>query len=114
MLLLTIIQKHCPKVPTKEINIPGRTALGVQRHFEALRKSHPLDSSGNVTGFGGPVAKSVNEANSDEEPAVDDRKRKAGVAKKGTAKKVKKEAVKPAAGTYEEDVKAFDEQEISI
>jgi hypothetical protein len=102
-LLLTIILRNYPKAPTKDIEIPGRTALGVQRRFEALRKAHPLDDSGNLLPSGGNltssskgVAKAIDDED-DQEPAtpVVEKKRKTGAGKKGMAKKVKKEAVKP-------------------
>jgi len=119
-LLLTIIQKHCPKAPTKDINISGRSALGVQRRFEGLRKAHPLDDSGNITGFsalGAPKA-----AGNDTGPETDDepaspvvKKRKAPTEKKTAVKKVKKEVKPKLEDGEDEDAKAaFDDEEVLI
>jgi len=124
-LLLTIIQKHCPKAPTKDINIPGRTTLGVQRRFEGLRKSHPLDDSGNITGFNVNSNKNILKTienfdeDYDDEPVASPaalKKRKTTPAKKGTAKKVKKEAGKPKHEDEDEKnaIAAFDEEVIGI
>jgi hypothetical protein len=105
-LLLNFIHKNCPKGSTKDIEIVGRTSLGIQRRLDALRKNYPLGSDGKSTALGkdgGGGSKSPETDDAVEVPStplVEKKKRKTAASanpasgKKGTAKKIKKETVK--------------------